>query len=110
MIWPGFESRSKNSNLTFATMLDYGPTAFSRTREYNSIKNLSITSLRSALSLRANSESKFHTDMYTSKVKVSSDGTLIWNNLVTLFVSCSFDVTWFPVDKQVGNFLPYNLL
>ena len=39
--------------------------------------------------------------MYKTKVVVKSRGEVIWNAPVTWKISCSSDVTWFPVDEQV---------
>ena len=43
-----------------------------------------------------------HTDLYKTKAFIQSNGDVIWTNPVTWRASCSFDVTWFPVDKQVS--------
>ena len=50
---------------------------------------------------RALETSLAHTDMYKTKVVVKSRGEVIWNAPVTWKISCSSDVTWFPVDEQV---------
>lgn len=42
-----------------------------------------------------------HTDVYKTKALVGSNGDVVWTAPVTWRVSCSFDVTWFPIDKQV---------
>ena len=39
--------------------------------------------------------------MYKTKVVVKSRGEVIWNAPVTWKISCSSDVTWFPIDEQV---------
>jgi len=44
-----------------------------------------------------------HTDMYKTKALVTHTGKVIWTAPVTWKVQCSFDVTWFPIDKQVCN-------
>ena len=50
---------------------------------------------------RALETSLAHTDMYKTKVVVKSRGEVIWNAPVTWKISCSSDVTWFPIDEQV---------
>jgi len=45
-----------------------------------------------------------HTDIYKTKVTIQSDGTAIWTAPVTWKISCSSDVTWFPIDEQTCKF------
>ncbi|XP_057302527.1 neuronal acetylcholine receptor subunit alpha-2-like isoform X2 [Hydractinia symbiolongicarpus] len=51
----------------------------------------------------ADDESNAHTDYYKTKATIYADGDVMWVAPVTWQVSCSFDVTWFPVDKQSCN-------
>jgi Neurotransmitter-gated ion-channel ligand binding domain. len=55
------------------------------------------------LHCRATEESFSHTDLYKTKALVSHTGEVIWTAPVTWQVSCEFDVTWFPIDRQVSN-------
>ncbi|XP_066915801.1 neuronal acetylcholine receptor subunit alpha-6-like [Clytia hemisphaerica] len=49
----------------------------------------------------ATEESFAHTDLYKTKALVFHDGLVLWTAPVTWQVSCSFDVTWFPIDRQI---------
>lgn len=51
----------------------------------------------------ADEESNAHTDYYRTKVTIYSTGDVLWIAPVTWKVSCSFDVTWFPIDQQTCN-------
>ena len=53
------------------------------------------------LCFRADDASYYHTDLYKTKALVDHNGSVIWTAPVTWKVACTFDVTWFPVDKQV---------
>ena len=44
-----------------------------------------------------------HTDLYKTKALVKNTGVVFWSAPVTWRVACSFDVTWFPIDRQVRN-------
>ena len=46
-----------------------------------------------------------HTDLYKTKALVKNTGVVFWSAPVTWRVACSFDVTWFPIDKQVRNMI-----
>ncbi|XP_066920132.1 neuronal acetylcholine receptor subunit alpha-9-like [Clytia hemisphaerica] len=48
----------------------------------------------------ADEVSNSHTDYYKTKAFIQANGDIIWTSPVTWRASCSFDVTWFPVDKQ----------
>ena len=50
---------------------------------------------------RANEFSFAHTDVYKTKALLSHTGEISWAAPVTWRVSCEFDITWFPLDKQV---------
>lgn len=51
----------------------------------------------------AHEESFGHYDLYKTKALVYNTGEIVWTAPVTWRVSCAFDVTWFPVDKQICN-------
>ena len=50
-----------------------------------------------------------HTDLYKTKALVKNTGVVFWSAPVTWRVACSFDVTWFPIDKQVRNMIWFNV-
>ncbi|XP_066915847.1 neuronal acetylcholine receptor subunit alpha-3-like isoform X2 [Clytia hemisphaerica] len=48
----------------------------------------------------ANEDSFAHTDVYKTKALVSHTGEVLWSAPVMWRVSCEFDITWFPLDRQ----------
>ena len=59
---------------------------------------------------RANEVSFTHTDVYKTKALVVHTGEVLWSAPVMWRVSCEFDITWFPLDKQVLIFLFLKIL
>ncbi len=45
-------------------------------------------------------DSKGKTDVYKSRVRVTSAGVVHWMSLVTIQASCTLNIRWFPFDEQ----------
>lgn len=44
------------------------------------------------------------TDIYRTNVQIQSRGRMTWTSTIEWNANCEVDITWFPVDKQVGIF------
>ena len=51
----------------------------------------------------AKEQPQTHLEMYRSKVLIRDEGQVTWTTPVMWKATCSVDVTWFPIDMQVGN-------